>query len=521
MVYGIDLGTSYSVIAGCDEHGNISIINNGEDHGSTATPSVVFFNKETGKPIAGTVAKGRMEQPMFGEQVLYFFKLQMGNDYCPDKIKFQNKNRSVSPVEASACVLHYLKHIALLNHRPEPLFKAVVTVPRSFSFEQKACTRVAAELAGIEVLGVLHEPTAAAISYDIKEGETVLVFDLGGGTLDVSIVKNDSGNYRVLGGASDSDVVGANSHIGGKDWDEKIIEHALLKLKGKGLELNRNDRYIDARLRNIAERCKIELTKDDSAYFSYGDYSEEITRAIFQRITQSLLNDCIRVVEKAIEDAQKELGTESLEINRFVLAGGSSNMRMIKPELIRRYGKKYAKGRTQDEWLKLDNPERAIAEGAAKYAHLIDGGQAEKIIDKSPYSYGTIALKDGILTVKNLILSSSPMVIEKGEIVSFAAKKTDSISVDVVESKCELADFPYLENEHKKIYDETYYFDKEVQIGTKVDFSVSRNRDGLISIVVACKGHHEQTFPIDIYKSRISNEVKNQITQSIRLMDQH
>lgn len=129
-------------------------------------------------------------------------------------------------------------------------------------------------------------------------------------------------------------------------------------------------------------------------------------------------------------------------------------------------------------------------------------------------------MKDGIATVKNLILSSDPMIIEKGKDVSFAAKKTDSINVDVVESKYDLDDFPYNEGEQKKIFDERYFFDKEVKIGTKVKFSVSRDKDGLISIVVTCEGHHPQTFPVDIYKASITPEIRQQIIQSIRLMDE-
>ena len=427
----------------------------------------------------------------------------------------QNTPRQVSPVEGSACVLNYLRSLACINQGNNQRIRAVVTVPTSFSFEQRSCTKKAAELAGIEVLGLLQEPTAAAISYNIKAGETVLVFDLGGGTLDVSIVKNDSGNYRVLGVASDSDVVGIDNHIGGKDWDEKIIECALNRLP---IEIDRSDRYKDAKLRTAAEKCKIALTQMNQCYFSYNDDSVMITRADFERITRSLVNNCVNVVEKAIEDAQRNVGSE-VKIDRFVLAGGSSNMPMIKPFLIRRFAERYANGRPQDEWLHLQNPERAIAEGAAKYAHLIDSGKVEKIIDKSPYSYGTLCMKDGVVTVVNLILPSDPMVI-KGEVFSFGARNPQSINVDVVENKCELRSFPADKEPFKLIYDKEYLFEEEVQIGTEVHFTVSRNKDGLIDIVVSCDGHHEKSYPIDTNTSPISEEVEHQIIESIRLMDQ-
>lgn len=515
MVYGIDLGTTYSVIAGCDEHNMVRVINNGEDHGSTVTPSVVLFDKETGKPVVGTVAKGNMQLRGFGEQAISLFKLKMGQSYCDETVMFQNTPRQVSPVEGSACVLHYLQSRACINQGNNQRIRAVVTVPTSFSFEQRSCTKKAAELAGIEVLGLLQEPTAAAISYNIKAGETVLVFDLGGGTLDVSIVKNESGNYRVLGVASDSDVVGIDKHIGGKDWDERIIEFALNRLP---IEIDRTDRYKEAKLRTAAEKCKITLTQMNNCLFQYNDDSVEITRADFERITRSLVNNCVNVVEKAIEDAQRNIGTE-VKIDRFVLAGGSSNMPMIKPCLIRRFADRYANGRPQDEWLHLQNPERAIAEGAAKYAHLIDSGKVEKIVDKSPYSYGTRCMKDGVVTVANLILPSDPMVI-KGEVFSFGARNPQSINVDVVENKSELRDFPADKEPFKLIYDKEYLFEEEVQIGTEVHFTVSRNKDGLIDIVVSCDGHHEKSYSIETSTSPISEEVEQQIIESIRLMDQ-
>ena len=125
-----------------------------------------------------------------------------------------------------------------------------------------------------------------------------------------------------------------------------------------------------------------------------------------------------------------------------------------------------------------------------------------------------------MLNVKNLIFSSDPMVIEKGEVVPFSAKNNRFINVDVVESKCNLPEFPYVESEHRKIYDEKYFFDSDVSIGTQVDFSVSRDKNGLISIVVSCQGHHEQTYSIDTYKSPIPPEVEQQIIQSIQLMDE-
>ena len=518
MVYGIDLGTTYSVIAGCDEHNMVHVFNNGEDHGSTVTPSVVLF-KETGKPVVGTVAKGRMQLRGFGEQTISLFKLQMGQLYCNETVMFQNVPRQVSPVEGSACVLHYLRSYAFMNQRNDQNMRAVVTVPTSFSFEQRSCTKKAAELAGIEVLGLLQEPTAAAISYDIQAGETVLVFDLGGGTLDVSIVKNEFGNYRVLGVASDSDVVGMNKHIGGKDWDDKLVEFALNKLP---IGIDKDDRYKMAKLRNEAEKCKIALTKFNAHLFAYNDDVVQITRADFERITRSLVNDCMNVVEKAIEDAQKNIRTGELKIDRFVLAGGSSNMPMIKSALIRRFAARYSDGRLQDEWLHLQNPERAIAEGAAKYASLIDRGMVEKIIDKSPYSYGTLLKEDNIEYIQNLLSSSDPMVMQEGRVFSFCAADYRGVNVDVYENNNpSVESFVYKKSECRLIGEKYYYyFDHDVEIGTLVQFTVTRDKDGLIGIVVSSEGHHEERFSIDTVTSPISPEVEAQIRRTIELMDQ-
>ena len=153
MVYGIDLGTTYSVIAGCDEHEMITVINCGQAVGSTVTPSVVLFNKETGKPVVGDVAKEQMQLRGFGEQTISLFKLQMGQLYCNETVIRENTPRQVSPVEGSACVLHYLRSYACMNQGNNQSIKAVVTVPTSFTFEQRSCTKKAAELAGIEILG--------------------------------------------------------------------------------------------------------------------------------------------------------------------------------------------------------------------------------------------------------------------------------------------------------------------------------------------------------------------------------
>lgn len=525
MIYGIDLGTTYSAIAECNDRGEANIIGNPQALGATVNASVLYYDNMSGKPLVGNVAKNMMGSVDGMGQILRLFKREMGKEYCETQIQYQGEKRNVSPVEGSACILHYLMQCANRQRR-DPIRKAVVTIPVSYTYQQRACVKKAAELAGIELMGLLHEPTAAAVAYGIQQDETILVFDLGGGTLDVSIVKlgkdeNEKDKYEVLGIASDSNVLGEGKYIGGQDWDNALRDLALLDLSG----LDTNNQYVQNRLSLISEDCKKMLSQLPQAPFRFDDKVANVKRSDFENMTLDLVEKCCQVVQLAIDDAQQKASEkgESLNINRFVLTGGSSNMPMIRRELKKRFHGKYAQGRKENEWIQLFAPEEAIAKGAAIYAHLVEQGKAT-FEEKSPYSYGTKCTVEiagqSISCVRNLLFSTDPMVVT-GRIVDFYSSNHRAVNVDVFENQEALEQFAFDESKCRlvgKQYD--YLFDYDVDKYTPVHFTVTRDKDGLIGIVVSSEGHHEERFSIDTVTSPISPEVEAQIRRTIELMDQ-
>ena len=513
MVYGIDLGTTYSAIAECDERGEARVISNGIDGGiaATTTPSVVWFEKESGAPTVGQFAKNNLSNEMEAGQIVNLFKREMGREFCEKQVQRLGERRNVSPVEASACVLHYLMKYANVERR-DPIQKAVVTIPVSYTYQQRACVKKAAELAGIELLGMLHEP------YGIQPGETILVFDLGGGTLDVSVVKCLSeNNYDVLGIASDSNLVEVGNYIGGQDWDNALCELALRDLQG--MDTSNRPQLLDS-----AEKCKIALSKVKKAPFIYNGKAVDISRKDFENMTIDLVDRCCQVVQLAIDDAQNKANEkgDTLVINRFVLTGGSSNMPMVRNALKNRFTERYSQGRPDREWIPLFAPEQAIAKGAAMVANLIEQGKYT-IEEKSPYSYGTQWMDDERnLYIKNLLLSSDPMIVSEGRDFIFTSRGSKGVIVDVYENRNPSENsFLYNESGCRLVGEKYFYqFDYDVEYGTPVIFTVTRDKDGLIGIVVTSDGHHEERFQIDTRTSPISPEVEQQIRRTIQLMDE-
>ncbi len=525
-VYGIDLGTTFSCIAKINaEQNNVGRPTMLIKNRSCAFPSVVFFDSADGTPHVGDVAKQRMRQPKFASQTLAFFKTHMGEIYCPEKIKYQNKDINISPIEGSACILHHLYKLAEseeigLGH--ESTNQAVITIPAGFKNEQRICTKIAAELAGIKVLALIHEPTAAAVSYDIKPNETIIVFDLGGGTLDVSIVNYKSGKYKVLASASDHDVFG--EYIGGKLWDDAIMDIAveLRNDSESGLtEWNRdkNNRAMEGQLRTEAERCKIELSELPEVDFAFPDMETvTIKRATFERRTSGLVKKCMDVVEAALS----QLGNSSNNIQRCVLAGGASNMPMIRTKLARTLNGKISSKRAEDEWLCVTRPDQAIAEGAAIYARQIVLGQANDtgivIEEKSSHAYGT-SINNNEVSI--LIKTTDPMVFE-GEKIFYPTKKNqESIPVDVYECNSDI-NIPI--TEAKALLPSTEYqlpTNIGIDTNTEILFKVKRDVNGIIKINVSCGGRNSKDYETQtlISKDIISEDILHRIINSIRLMD--
>ena len=527
-VYGIDLGTTYSCIASYDGNNKPEALHpSNAVSGGVNLPSVIYYEKETGKPVVGVSSKNALGAPGEVGRIMTYTKRYMGQDFYPKKIRVVNDEINISPVEGSACILHHLLSCANEESRgkgEEVTNKAVITIPAGFTNKQRECTKLAAELAGIEVLGLVHEPTAAAISYDIKSGETILVFDLGGGTLDVSVVTNDKGNYKVIAAAGDYDVLGRN--IGGKDWDDKLME---LAMKKHGYKLggipNTPEETEKWQLMSKIEDCKKDLSSRQETEVFFPDFTrEKITKKDFWNYTDDLVKDCLKVVKATLEKAG------SVNIDRCVLAGGSSNMPMIKFSISRYLSERIANNRSEDKWLFVSNPERAIAEGAARYAYMLtndiakDHGVLVSVEEKSSHSYGTkIQLRTtGDMLIRNLILSSDPMIVDSRPF-EFGVMEDGQpdVHIDIYENNSMEKRIPY-DSKVRQIYDGVYNFDSKSKVNksdTRVFFKVSRNKDGIISIHVESQGHHSEDYNISTVMPPITEETKKHIAQSLELMD--
>lgn len=533
-VYGIDLGTTYSCVASFDGE-KVDIIHpQNAVMGGVNVPSVIYYEKDTGKPVVGVSAKNALGAPGEVSRIMTFTKRYMGQDNYPDKIRIKNEVMNVSPVEGSACILHHLLSCANEESKGNggtASNKAVITIPAGFTNKQRECTKLAAELAGVEVLGLVHEPTAAAISYGIKSGETVLVFDLGGGTLDVSIVTNNRGNYKVIAAAGDYDVLKRN--IGGKDWDDKLLELAIEQHGYKLGSIQNLPQETELwQLKNRVEECKINLSTMQEVQIGFPDFTfERIKRTDFVRYTDNLVNDCLKVVKAALDKADKESNRGAVRIDRCVLAGGSSNMPEIKRRLSSYLAGRIANGRSEDQWLHLANPERAIAEGAARYAYMLGNNLANSdgvlvsVEEKSSHSYGT-KITDRVTkkeSIKNLIFSTDPMIMDS-KTFEFGVIEDgqEFVPVDLFENNSTGAYIPFDAEEIKPIYNRNYSFDSLSEVSkskTRVFFNVSRDKDGIISIHVESRGHHSEDHTISTVFPPITDDVRNHIIKSIELMD--
>lgn len=523
-VYGIDLGTTYSCIAKCDEHEHIETLKPIGAYASdeTSIPSIVYFD-EDGTPVVGKKAKNYLTNAKKANRTIDYFKRHMGKTYCPEEVLVGDCKRLISPMEGSACVLRALISTIPKEERNGIMPKAVITIPVGYNNDQCQFVKNAAKLAGINVLGLIHEPAAAAISYGIKAGDTVLVFDLGGGTLDVSVVRNDKGNYEELAIASDVTTVG--HHIGGVDWDEVLIKLAVNK---KNWVRDKNNRALEALLKEYAEECKMAFSDEINNESDFKDINNPLEDPAvlyhheFVQMSNSLLDDCVKVALAAIQEADNKNRGE-IKIDYCVMAGGSSNLRMVKDRLSEELADRIGRDRLESEWLKrADHPERAIAEGAARYAYRLEHGIDDRgfaLEQRSLHSYGTTAFvpSEGRKKIINLVLPSDPLVFKSKESPSFQPEKGQGkkVTIDVWENESleSIFDVPSDEKVCKKIYDEKYEVESE---NSKVKFNVSRDKDGIITIEVV-EGSKKTSFPV---MPSISKEIINQIKKSIKLFDE-
>ncbi|MGC8668144.1 MAG: molecular chaperone DnaK [Chthonomonadales bacterium] len=415
---GIDLGTTNSVVA-VMEGGEPTVIPNSE--GSRLTPSVVGFTK-TGERLVGAAAK--RQAIINPERTIISVKRKMGTTE-----KFRIDDKSYTPEEISAMILQKLKADAEA-YLGEKVDAAVITVPAYFNDAQRTATKNAGEIAGLKVLRIINEPTAAALAYglDKKKNETILVFDLGGGTFDVSILEVGEGVFEVKSTSGDT-------HLGGDDWDQRIVDYVAAEFKKEhGIDLTK-DRQAMQRLREAAEKAKIELSNVVQTNINLPFISAtaegpvhldvNLTRAKFEELTRDLLERCIGPFNRAIEDAK----IKPSDIDEIVLVGGSTRMPMVQ-ELVR----KLAGGKEPNKGV---NPDEVVAVGAAIQAGVL-GGEVKDVVllDVTPLSLGIETL-GGVFT--KLIERNTTIPTRKSEIFSTAEDGQTSVHVKVYQGEREIA----------------------------------------------------------------------------------
>ncbi|MBQ9488226.1 MAG: Hsp70 family protein [Selenomonadaceae bacterium] len=354
--YGIDLGTTYSCIARLDANGNPEVIRNNEDD-SNMVASVVFFENEN-NVVVGQAAKENIETD--GERVVQFVKREIGK---PDNRVYEFDGKTYTPVEISALILTRLKN--LVESQGGTIENVVITVPAYFGLEERSATKQAGELAGLNVLSLINEPTAAALSYcarEFQEDRTILVYDLGGGTFDVTIIKmtmaqNESGNdvqkINVL--ATDGD-----DKLGGKDWDDKLYDFILRACCDEnGLTAQDIEAETRQDIRSKVEEAKRKLSKKQSTKvrIDVGGSRTEVAlkRADFENMTSDLVAKTMNFVDNALDKVP------GVNIDTVLLVGGSTYMPMIKDAVEKKFP-----GKVQQH-----DPDQAVAKGAAIYASML------------------------------------------------------------------------------------------------------------------------------------------------------
>ena len=416
-IIGIDLGTTNSCAAVL-EAGSAKVIPNPE--GSRTTPSVVAFKK--GEKIVGEAAK---RQAITNPNTVSSIKRKMGTD---EKVKIEGKE--YTPEEISAMILAYIKDYCE-SYLGEKVTKAVITVPAYFDNAQKQATKDAGKIAGLEVERIVNEPTAAALAYGLDKQDktqTILVYDLGGGTFDVSILELGEGVFEVK-------ATSGNNHLGGDDFDQRIIDYLVKEFKKEnGVDLSK-DKMAMQRLKEVAEKAKKDLsgmvsTQVSAPFIAKGEDGEPLhldmtlTRAKFEDLISDLVESTLDPVKKALKDAK----LTKKDIDKVILVGGSTRVPMVYDLITKELGK---------EPSREVNPDEVVAMGAAIQGGVLSGDVNDIVLlDVTPLSLGVETL-GGVMTT--LIPRNTTIPTSKSEVFSTAADNQPAVDIHVLQGERPMA----------------------------------------------------------------------------------